>query len=304
MPGRLQHPPLRRVAATAGAAGTCGATGTRSAMSASSSSQRAYDGTRYCVGKIMLRKSSAVMRTHSCGEPRAHRVHRPEAREHEVDAGERRVDLVDARVGVVRRGLRRRAGLVDLPRERAPAWPGPARAGRRGSSCRCGPGRRSRSAARRRPRAISGCAASLRRRRAAGRSGSATISPATIAVAELVERGLVRRARRASRVEALAPARRRRSRCKPVASHASVDEPFARSSVSHASVGHLDDGRPAASRRRPRAGRSARTPCRTAGPRCRSSWRRPGSSCAMTMRYEPSGSSVVLARLRLTGRCT
>ena len=37
------------------------------AMSASSSSQRAYDGTRYCVGKIMLRKSPPVMRTHSCG---------------------------------------------------------------------------------------------------------------------------------------------------------------------------------------------------------------------------------------------
>ena len=27
----------------------------------------AYDGTRYCVGKIMLRKSDAVIRTHSCG---------------------------------------------------------------------------------------------------------------------------------------------------------------------------------------------------------------------------------------------
>ncbi len=37
------------------------------AMSASSMSQFAYDGTRYCVGKIMLRKSPPVMRTHSCG---------------------------------------------------------------------------------------------------------------------------------------------------------------------------------------------------------------------------------------------
>ena len=36
-------------------------------MSASSISQCAYDGTRYCVGKIMLRKSPPVMRTHSCG---------------------------------------------------------------------------------------------------------------------------------------------------------------------------------------------------------------------------------------------
>ncbi len=36
-------------------------------MSASSSNQRVYDGTRYWVGKIMLRKSDAVMRTHSCG---------------------------------------------------------------------------------------------------------------------------------------------------------------------------------------------------------------------------------------------
>ena len=35
-------------------------------MSASYMTQRAYDGTRYCVGKITLRKSDAVMRTHSC----------------------------------------------------------------------------------------------------------------------------------------------------------------------------------------------------------------------------------------------
>ena len=36
-------------------------------MSASCSNQLVYDGTRYCVGKIMLRKSEAVIRTHSCG---------------------------------------------------------------------------------------------------------------------------------------------------------------------------------------------------------------------------------------------
>ena len=48
-----------RDAATAGAAGTGGASRYAGAMSASWSSQRAYDGTRYCVGKIMLRKSHA-----------------------------------------------------------------------------------------------------------------------------------------------------------------------------------------------------------------------------------------------------
>ena len=35
-------------------------------MSASYIVQCAYDGTRYWVGKITLRKSDAVMRTHSC----------------------------------------------------------------------------------------------------------------------------------------------------------------------------------------------------------------------------------------------
>jgi hypothetical protein len=35
-------------------------------MSASYSTQRPYDGTRYWVGNVTLRKSHAVMRTHSC----------------------------------------------------------------------------------------------------------------------------------------------------------------------------------------------------------------------------------------------
>src|SRR6478609_8858271 len=36
-------------------------------MSVSCRSQRPYDGTWYCVGKIIDRKSEPVMRTHSCG---------------------------------------------------------------------------------------------------------------------------------------------------------------------------------------------------------------------------------------------
>jgi hypothetical protein len=36
------------------------------AMSASCSNHLAYEGTRYIVGKIMLRNSAPVIRTHSC----------------------------------------------------------------------------------------------------------------------------------------------------------------------------------------------------------------------------------------------
>ena len=88
------------------------------AMSASCSSQVAYDGTRYCVGKIMLRKSDAVMRTHSCGScaPIGCICWNP-GRTRSTPASVV-VDLRDARVGVVRRGLGRRNRLVDLPRER------------------------------------------------------------------------------------------------------------------------------------------------------------------------------------------
>src|SRR4051794_34467137 len=50
-------------------------------------------------------------------EARAHRVHLLEAGDEQLGAGEDRVDLVDARVGVVGRGLRGRHRHVDLPRE-------------------------------------------------------------------------------------------------------------------------------------------------------------------------------------------
>ena len=66
VPRRLEHPALRRGASTAGAAGSGGASGTRAPCRPRRSSSAPYDGTRYCVGKITLRKSLAVMRTHSC----------------------------------------------------------------------------------------------------------------------------------------------------------------------------------------------------------------------------------------------
>ena len=51
-------------------------------------------------------------------ELRAHRVHGPESRHEQVDAREPGIRLGDARIGVVRRGLRRWHRRVDLPRER------------------------------------------------------------------------------------------------------------------------------------------------------------------------------------------
>ena len=51
-------------------------------------------------------------------QPRAHRVHRLEAGDHELDAVEQLLRRRDARVGVVGRGLGRRQRAVDLPRER------------------------------------------------------------------------------------------------------------------------------------------------------------------------------------------
>ena len=51
-------------------------------------------------------------------EQRAHRVHRLEAGDHELDAVEQLLRRRDARIGVVGRGLGRRQRPVDLPRER------------------------------------------------------------------------------------------------------------------------------------------------------------------------------------------
>ena len=51
-------------------------------------------------------------------QPRAHRVHRLEAGDHELDAVEQLLRRGDARIGVVGRGLGRRERVVDLPRER------------------------------------------------------------------------------------------------------------------------------------------------------------------------------------------
>ena len=119
VPGRLQHPARRRDAATAGAAGSCRCQRYAGAMSASSSSQRAYDGTRYCVGKIMLRKSPPVMRTHSCGSsaPIGCIAWKP-GMTSSTPSSDARATSAMRGIGVVGRGLGRRARTVDLPRER------------------------------------------------------------------------------------------------------------------------------------------------------------------------------------------
>ena len=51
-------------------------------------------------------------------QQRAHRVHRLEAGDHELDAVEQLLRRRDARIGVVGRGLGRRQRAIDLPRER------------------------------------------------------------------------------------------------------------------------------------------------------------------------------------------
>ncbi len=118
VPGRLQHPPRRSGGATGGAGGRARCQRYAELMSASCSSHVPYDGTWYCVGKIMLRKSEPVMRTHSCGRRAPIGCIARKPGRHEVDHRERLVDLGDARIGVVRRGLGRRERLVDLPRQR------------------------------------------------------------------------------------------------------------------------------------------------------------------------------------------
>ena len=87
-------------------------------MSASWMSQFAYDGTRCCVGKIMLRKSPPVMRTHSCGSsaPIGCIAWNPGITSSTMSSCS--CDVGDARVGPVGRRLGRWQRTVDLPRER------------------------------------------------------------------------------------------------------------------------------------------------------------------------------------------
>ena len=119
----------------------------------------------------MLRKSPAGDAHALLREPGAHRVEVGEAGDERVGHVEAGLHLVDARVGVEGRRLGRRAPGGRPPRSAGPAAPGPGRGGRRGSSCRCGAGRRSRSAGRPSPSATSGCSLrqAMRARRLAGR---------------------------------------------------------------------------------------------------------------------------------------
>ena len=89
-------------------------------MSASSISHCAYDGTRYCVGKIMLRKSPPVMRTHSCGRraPIGCIAWKPGITSSTPSSNDCDTSMRGSVSKVAVSGRRQR--VVDLPRERHP----------------------------------------------------------------------------------------------------------------------------------------------------------------------------------------